>query len=193
MHTRRYVVTAGTALVCALSLTARTAPAAPAERFLHVQVSQADKDGGDVNVNLPLEVAEKILPTINRGPLHEGRVTLDKDQLQGIDMPTIISALRDSPDNKIVTIRQKDENIDVAKTDGNIVVHVRESGKSGDNVNVTVPISVVNALFSTEQQNQIDVAAALNALDKAGDTFLVTVESTSEHVRVWIDSHSQPQ
>jgi hypothetical protein len=193
MHSRRYIATTATAFVCALFLTVRTAPAAPAERYLHVQVSQADKDGGDVNVNLPLEVAEKILPTINRGPLHEGRVTLNKDQLQGIDMPTIISALRDSPDNKMVTVRQKDENIDVAKSDGNIVVHVHETGKKGDDVNVTVPLSVVNALFSTEQQNQIDVAAALNALDKAGDTFLVTVENTSEHVRVWIDSHSQPQ
>jgi len=193
MHSRRYVVTAATALVCALFLTARTAPAAPADRFLHVQVSQADKDGGDVNVNLPLEVAEKILPTINRGPLHEGKVTLENDQLQGIDMPAIISALRDSPDNKIVTVRQKDENVDVSKSDGNIVVHVHEAGKEGNNVNVTVPISVVNALFSTEQKNQIDVAAALDALDKAGDTFLVTVENTSEHVRVWIDSHSQPQ
>jgi len=33
----------------------------------------------------------------------------------------------------------------------------------------------------------------LQALDKASDTFLVTVEDASQHVRVWVDSHSQPQ
>lgn len=186
-------VAAAMAVLCAAFLTARAASAAPEEKFLHVQVSDTKTSGENVNVNLPLTVAEKVLPTINRGPLHDGRVTLDRNQLQGIDMPTIIDAIKTSPDNKMVTVRQKDENIDVSKAGGNIVVHVNDTGKHGDNVNVTVPISVVDALFSTTQKNEIDVAAALQALDKAGDTFLVTVENASEHVRVWVDSHSQPQ
>jgi hypothetical protein len=174
-------------------MTARTAAAAPADRYLHVQVSDTGNKGEDVNVNLPLSVAEKVLPTIDRGPLHQGRVTLDRDQLQGIDVPTIVDALKNSPDNKIVTVRDRDDNIDVSKQNGNIIVHVNETGKKGDNVNVTVPITVVDALFSTAHKNEIDVAAALQALDNAGDTFLVTVENTTEHVRVWVDSHNQPQ
>ncbi|MGH9572005.1 MAG: hypothetical protein ACRD40_00530 [Candidatus Acidiferrales bacterium] len=201
MHTRSVVSTtgrlaaAGAALLCAAVLMARAATAAPApaEKFLHVQVSDTKASGENVNVNLPLTVAEKVLPTINRGPLHNGRVMLDRDQLNGIDVPTIIDAIKTSPDNKMVTVRQKNENIDVSKTGGNIVVHVNDTGKHGDNVNVTVPIAVVDALFSTTQKNEIDVAAALQALDKASDTFVVTVENASEHVRVWIDSHSQPQ
>jgi hypothetical protein len=184
---------AAAALLCAVFLMVRAAAAAPEERFLHVQVSDTKTSGENVNVNLPLSLAEKVLPTIDRGPLHQGRVTLDRDQLKGIDMPTIIAALKSSPDNKMVTVRQKDENIDVSKAGGNIVVHVNDTGKHGDNVNVTVPISVVDALFSPTQKNEIDVAAALQALDKAGDTFLVTVENATEHVRVWVDSHSQPQ
>jgi hypothetical protein len=195
MHTRWALGTmTAVALFCTVLTTARTAAAAPADRFLHVQVSDSGNKGEDVNVNLPLSVAEKVLPTIDRGPLHQGRVTLDKDQLQGIDVPTIVDAIRSSPDNKLVTVKDKSgENIDVSKANGNIVVHINEPGKKGDNVNVTVPISVVNALFSTAQKNEIDVAAALQALDNAGDTFLVTVENTGEHVRVWVDSHSQPQ
>jgi len=199
MHTRSVVSTLGrfaataTALFCAVFLLARAAGAAPEEKFLHVQVSDTKTSGENVNVNLPLTVAEKVLPTINRGPLHNGRVTLDRNQLEGIDMPTIIDAIKTSPDNKMVTVRQKDENIDVSKAGGNIVVHVNETGKHGDNVHVTVPISVVDALFSTTQKNEIDVAAALQALDQASDSFLVTVENASEHVRVWVDSHSQPQ
>jgi hypothetical protein len=201
MQTRSVVSTKGrlaaaaAALLCAAFLIAKAATAAPApeEKFLHVQVSDTKASGENVNVNLPLTVAEKVLPTINRGPLHNGRVMLDRDQLQGIDLPTIIDAIKTSPDNKMVTVRQKNENIDVSKAGGNIVVHVNDTGKHGDNVNVTVPISVVDALFSTTQKNEIDVAAALQALDKASDAFMVTVENASEHVRVWIDSHSQPQ
>ena len=199
MHTRSNVSTTGrlvaaaTVMLCAAFLMARAAAAAPEEKFLHVQVSDTKTSGENVNVNLPLTVAEKVLPTINRGPLHNGRVTLDRDQLQGIDMPTIIDAIKTSPDNKMVTVRQKDETIDVSKAGGNIVVHVNDAGKHGDNVDVTVPIAVVDALFSTTQKNEIDVAAALQALDKASDSFLVTVENATEHVRVWVDSHSQPQ
>lgn len=182
---------AAAAFFCALSV---PLVAAPADRYLHVQVSDSGNKGEDVNVNLPLSVAEKVLPTIDRGPLHQGRVMLDRDQLKGIDMPTILEAIRNSPDNKLVTVKDKDgENIDVSKADGKIVVHVNQPGKKGDNVNVTVPIAVVDALFSTAQKNEINVAAALQALDNAGDTFLVTVENTSEHVRVWVDSHNQPQ
>lgn len=191
MHMRSAFGMAATALFCAV-MTARTV-AAPADRYLHVQVSDMGNKGEDVNVNLPLSVAEKVLPTIDRGRLHQGRVTLDRDQLRGIDVPTIVDALRNSPDNKIVTVRDKDQNIDVSKANGNIVVHVIDAGKKGDNVNVTVPITVVDALFSTTHKDEIDVAAALQALDNAGDTFLVTVENTSEHVKVWVDSHNQPQ
>ena len=187
----RAVGITATGLFCTAFLLAGIAAAAPADRYLHVQVSDTNKAGESVNVNLPLSVAEKVLPTIDRGPLHQGRVTLDRDQLKGIDMPAIIDALRNSPDNKIVMVRQQDQNIDVSKAGGNIVVHVADAGKRGDNVNVTVPIAVVDALFSTAQRNEIDVAAALQALDKAGDTFLVTVENATEHVRVWVDSQSQ--
>lgn len=201
MHTRSAVSTtarlaaAAAALLCAAFLMAKAAAAAPApeEKFLHVQVSDTKTNGENVNVNLPLTVAEKVLPTINRGPLHNGRVTLDRNQLDGIDMPTIIDAIKTSPDNKMVTVRQKDENIDVSKAGDTIMVHVNDTGKHGDNVNVTVPISVVDALFSTTHRNEIDVAAALQALDKASDAFMVTVENAGEHVRVWVDSHSQPQ
>ncbi len=199
MQTRSVVSTTGrlaapaVALLCAAFSMARGATAAPAEKFLHVQVSDTKANGENVNVNVPLSLAEKVLPTIDRGPLHNGRVTFDHNELQGIDMPTIIDAIKTSPDNKMVTVRQKDENIDVSKEGDTIMVHVNDTGKHGDNVNVTVPISVVDALFSTTQENEIDVAAALHALDNASDSFLVTVENAGQHVRVWVDSHSQPQ
>jgi hypothetical protein len=181
------------ALACFVFVAAQPSPAAPADRYLHVQVADASKSGENVNVNLPLSVAEKVLPTINRGPLHQGRVTVPNNALQGIDIRTIIDAVRTGPDSKIVTVNNKDENIAVEKSNNNIIVHVKDTKAHGDNVDVSVPISVVDALFSNTQKDEVDVAAALQALDNAGDTFLVTVVNAGEHVRVWVDSHSEPQ
>jgi len=38
----------------------------------------------------------------------------------------------------------------------------------------------------------VDVAAALRALSDAGDSLLVTVESATEHVKIWVDSNGNP-
>jgi hypothetical protein len=191
MHKRPILCTAAATLLTLL-LMPQLAPAAPADRFLHVQVSQSNKNG-DVNVNLPLSVAEKVLPTIDRGPLHQGRVTVDQDAFKGIDIPTILEAIRTSPDNQIVSAKQDTQTVNIEKSHGNIVIHVTNSKSRGENVDVTVPLSVVDALFSGTQKNELDVVGALQALDKAGDTFLVTVQSATEHVRVWVDSNSQAQ
>ena len=195
MH--KHLLLGAIALIGTSFLAARTTPAAPADRFLHVQVSDSGRNGENVNVNLPLGVAEKVLPTINKGPLHNGRVTVPtdalNDALQGIDVPTILDAVRTSPDNQIVSVKQGTQNIDVSKSHGNIIVHIKDSKLRGENVDVTVPLSVVNALFNGTQKGELDVAAALQELDKVGNDFLVTVEDANEHVRVWIDSQSQPQ
>lgn len=191
MH--KHLLFAGIALIGTTFLAARTTPAAPADRFLHVQVSETSHNGENVNVNLPLGVAEKVLPTIDKGPLHNGRVTVPNNAFQGIDIPTILDAVRTSPDNQIVSVKQDTENIDVSKSHGNLVVHVKDPKSHGQTVDVSVPLTVVNALFSGTQKDELDVAAALQELDKVGNDFLVTVEDANERVRVWIDSQSQPQ
>jgi hypothetical protein len=53
---------------------------------------------------------------------------------------------------------------------------------------VTIPLKVVDALFSTSKDNELNVVAALHALSDAGDALLVTVQDASQHVRIWVDS-----
>ena len=50
--------------------------------------------GESVNVNVPLSMAEKILPTVNKGSLHNGHVTIGKADLNDVDVRTILDALR---------------------------------------------------------------------------------------------------
>jgi hypothetical protein len=178
-----------------VAVKAATGPAKPAttERYLHVKVNGGEK-GESVNVNLPLSLAEKILPTINHGDLHNGRVTISHADINDVDVRAILDAIRTAPDNEFVTVKSNEQDVRVAKINGNLVIHVRDSGKdagkSGQKVDITVPMKVVDALFSTAKQNELDVAAAIRALGEAGETVLVSVQDAEQTVKIWIDSKS---
>jgi ribonuclease HI len=49
---------------------------------------------------------------------------------------------------------------------------------------------VVEALVSDTTENQLNIEAAIKALQNAGDTTLVRVSGSDENVRVWIDSRN---
>ena len=103
-----------------LAVTAMAAPttAAPAtERYLHVKVDDATK-GESVNVNLPLSMAAAILPTVNKGTLHNGHVTIGEADFNGVDVRALLDAIRTAPDNEFVTVKEKDQDVRVAKSDG---------------------------------------------------------------------------
>jgi hypothetical protein len=71
-----------------------------------------------------------------------------------------------------------------------LVVHIRDSAKDRENVDVTVSLKVVDALFATAKQNELDVAAALRALSDDGDILSVTVHDARRPIRIWVDTHS---
>jgi hypothetical protein len=182
-------------MICVLAGLAVTAPAAmatPTERYLHVKVENASK-GESVNVNVPLSMAEKILPTINKNNMHNGHVTIGHADMDDVDIRALLDAVRTAPDNEFVTVKEKDQDVRVAKANGNLVVHVRDAAKGGQKVDITIPMKVVDALLSTAKDNELDICAAIRALSDAGDALLVTVEDASEHIRIWVDSKGSPE
>lgn len=193
MRTRRTRIQA-TAMALSLCVAAIFATAAPAmaasgERYLHVRVQDAQK-GESVNVNVPLTMAEKILPAINHEPLHNGVVTVHDADMNGIDVRAILDAVRTAPDNEFVTVTEKNQNVRVAKANGNILIHVRNHENKEQNVDITVPMKVIDALFSTAEQDELNVAAALQSLADEGSTLLVIVHDASQNVRIWVDSNA---
>jgi hypothetical protein len=179
------------AVLCLLAtgaLAAATATiAGTTERYLHVKVDDA-KNGESVNVNVPLSLAEKILPAVNKGNLHQGKVTIGDVETDGVDIHAILDAIRTAPDNEFVTVKEKDQDVRVAKSNGNLIIHVKNNKNDGEKMDVTVPMKVVDALFSTAKKDELDIAAAIRALSDAGDILIVTVQNASQHVRVWVDS-----
>jgi len=165
------------------------------ERWLHVRVVNTDDRGESVRVNVPLEMAEKVLPAIDKDRLHKGKVRFDQKEIEGVDLKALLDALRSSKDGEYVTVQGGDNDVRVAKQNGFMLVHVTEKHTATKNgkpveksrVEVKVPMKVVDALFSAGK-DELDLVAALHALSANGDTELVSVKSDDSTVHVWLDS-----
>jgi hypothetical protein len=166
------------------------------DRWLHVRVVSTESKNETVRVNVPLDMAEKVLPAINKDRLHNGKVRFNDTDMNGVDLKTILDAVRTAKDGEFVTVQSNDSDVRVAKQGGYMFVHVTEktpsSTKNGQpseksRVEVKIPMKVVDALFSAGK-DELDLVAALRALSAHGDTELVSVKSDDNTVRIWLDS-----
>jgi len=162
--------------------------AASPERYLHVRITNPTTHEL-VRVNVPLSLAEKIIPAINHGQLRDGKVQFGGFSADNVNLKAILEALKTAPEGEFVTVQQNDSDVHVAKEHGQLVVHVIDK-QSKEKVDVTIPWDVAQALISDTTENQLNVEAAIRALQNAGDLTLVSVVGHDESVRVWIDSRS---
>jgi len=176
------------AVFSAILLIATLAMAASATRYLHVKVTNPTSHEL-VRVNVPLTLAEEIIPAINHGELRDGKIHIGNMNADNVNVRAILDALKTAPEGEFVTVQNTGDDVRVAKEHGQVVVHVIDKN-SKENVDVTVPWDVVEALVSDTTENQLNVEAAIKALQNVGDTTLVRVSGSDENVRVWIDSRN---
>ncbi|MGB7282429.1 MAG: hypothetical protein WBE13_09225 [Candidatus Acidiferrum sp.] len=161
---------------------------AHADRWLHVRVISTNSKDETVRVNVPLALAETVLPAIDHDRLHDGKVRIGCMDCDGVDIRTLFNAVRNSKDGEFVTVQSKDADINVAKKDGQFLVHVHDRSKpKTSQVEVKVPMKVVEALLSGGK-DELDLVAGLHALADQGDMELVSVKDEDSTIRVWLDS-----
>jgi len=181
----------GLALAQTPAAKASSAPSttsAKQDRWLHVRVISSDAKGETVRVNVPLELAEKVLPAINHDRLHGGKVKIDCAHVNDVDLRVMVDAIRSAKDGEYVTVQGTENDVRVAKQDNHLIVHVLDKGKAKrSQVEIKVPMKVIDALFSAGK-DELDLVAALHALSAAGDTELVSVKDNENTVKVWLDS-----
>jgi hypothetical protein len=179
------------------------------EQWIHVRVESREDKTETVRVNVPVEMAVKVLPAIKHKNLCDGKVHIDSAHLDDVDLHTMLDAVRTAKDGEYVTVQSKENDVRVAKSGGYLYIHATEkkhrekAGKAGEGkesankmpaawepkVEVKVPMKVVDALLSAGK-DELDVVAALRALSANGNTELVNVKDEENTVRVWIDSKS---
>lgn len=171
-----------------LSLATAFAVTATTTRYLHVKVSNPGTHEL-VRVNVPLTLAEKVIPAINHGQLRDGKVEIGNFRADNVNVHAILDALKTAPEGEFVSVQDTGSDVRVAKERGQLVVHVIDKN-SRENVDVTIPWDVAQALISDTNEDQLNVEAAVKALETVGDTTLVRVSGQDENVRVWIDSRN---
>lgn len=161
------------------------------ERWLHVRVEDTGEKGELVRVNLPLSVAEKVLPAVKAHKMENGRIKLSEMRLHDVDLRAVLEAVRGGADGEYVTVesKRKGETVRVAKKAGHLIVEVREQkeGAQVEKVDIKMPMTLVDALLSGPK-DELDVLAAIRVLRTLSDTELVTVRDKGNTVRVWVDS-----
>jgi hypothetical protein len=171
----------------------KSTTSASQDRWLHVRVISTDNKGETVRVNVPLELAEKVLPAIHQDRLNGGKVKIENGHVNDVDLRALVDAVRTSKDGEFVTVQSNDCDVRVAKQDNHLIVHVvdKKAHEKGEvkrtEVEIKVPMKVVDALFSAGK-DELDLVAALHALSSQGDTELVSVKDHENTVRVWLDS-----
>lgn len=172
------------------SSTEKTATSASKDRWLHVRVVSSDGKGETVRVNVPLELAEAVLPAVNHNRMHDGKVNIDSAHMNDVDLKALVAAVHNAKDGEYVTVQGRENDVRVAKQNNYLIIHVldkSESKSKNSQVEIKVPMKVVDALFSAGK-DELDLVAALHALSGQGDTELVSVKDSENTVRVWLDS-----
>ena len=200
-----FVLAAATFLAsAAIAQDTTTISTGKSEQWIHVRVESKEDHGETVRVNVPVEMAAKVLPAINKNNLHDGKVRIDSMHTNDVDLRTILDAVRSSRDGEYVTVQGNDNDVRVAKSAGYLYIHVTDKSESKkaaakdgktsakapgheSKVEIKVPMKVVDALLSAGK-DELDIVAALKALSAHGDTELVTVKDNENTVRIWVDS-----
>jgi len=73
-----------------LSLAALADQPQAGKRWLHVRVEKTGNDGESVRVNVPLDVALKILPAIKSRELNEGRLRMEDARVNGVEIRSLL-------------------------------------------------------------------------------------------------------
>ncbi|MCI0659004.1 MAG: hypothetical protein L0170_18275 [Acidobacteria bacterium] len=188
------VMAAGVALAAPAS---KSTSKSSSDKWLHVRVEDGTgEDAERVHVNVPLSLAEAVIPAINVENFRNGKVHVDMDgggnHLQDVDFRKILTALRDTKDGNFVTVEGSKDNVQVAKQGGYLIAKVREGNAGGTRVDAKIPFQVVEALLSGNG-NELNIAAAVRALGEHGDGVLVTVDDEKSKVRIWVDSKNESE
>jgi hypothetical protein len=161
------------------------------ERWFHVHVTEGGTDPVTVSVNLPLSLIEKAVKLVPAEVEEEVRMELNDVDINLDDLRDFWREVRETPDATFVTVQSEDETVRVAKEGEFLIARTVELREGGAEVDVRFPFSVLDAMFSGDE-NELDLVAAIRALAEYGDGDMVTVSEGETRVRVWVDDINAP-
>ncbi|GAB4252710.1 MAG: hypothetical protein Kow00109_28350 [Acidobacteriota bacterium] len=154
--------------------------------WLHVRVEEGEQ-GKSVKINLPLSLAESVLPLIETPELKAGKIKIDTQELSVADMRKIWATLKAQGEYPLVEVNSPEANVQVTLKGGELLVTTTEGSEK--QVFIQVPAAVIEALLSGEG-DELNLQAAIQALQQIEPREIVRVQDQDKTVRVWIDRSS---
>lgn len=176
--------------VMLLALLAGGAAQASSKTWLHVRVEEGGKKREKVKVNIPLSLAESVIPLIQENELARGKLRIPHHKVKVEDLRKVWETLRAQGDAEYVTVESEDGKIRVLVRGNYLFIQSEESSK--DQIQVQIPLQVVDAMFSG-QGDELDLLAAIKALQQSGVRDIISIKSDHSTVLVWIDDKNTDQ
>jgi glycine/D-amino acid oxidase-like deaminating enzyme len=162
--------------------------------WIHIEVTddESDEASGEesgrthVKVNLPLSVVRVAIEAAPEKVLSKGRVHIHDSDIEIADLRRIWQELRAAGDAELVTVEEADETVVVRREGDRIRIDVdKRAEEDVGEVQIDLPVSLVDALLSSEGES-LNLAAAIDELsDQRGE--IVRVRDGESSVRIWID------
>lgn len=169
-------------LSCPAILAAAQSP--DAQSWLNVSV-QAAEDNTNVQVHLPLSMILKVMESVKVEGFDAGKVSLEAADAE-IDWPALLSAVKEGPVGKYVTVTSDEANVDVSKTEKHLLINVHQKTDEKAEVAVRLPVELLDSIV-VDAENKLDIAKVLRSLKTLPNGDIVTVKSDEANVRVWVE------
>ena len=182
-------------LLTAALLPATAQAASSSGRWVHVSIDGDDDER--VRVNVPLKLVHTLEPLFDSHDFcDDNKITINGKQLTREELDTMLKAVREADDGEYITVMDDEDQVRVAKEKKNLVVRVLEKKEKGkqNQVNIRMPIAVVEALLSGEDkggQGQLNLVAALEELGRHDSAEITSVSDGGGHVRIWVDGKNE--
>lgn len=154
--------------------------------WIHIEVLENGEEGASVKVNLPLSMARIALEMAPEEVLSEGRIQIDDEDFTVDDLRRMWKELRNAGDAEFVTVKEGDESVRVFRKGDRIFVQTDADEDEDEMVRVEVPVALVDALLSGTG-DELDLDAAVKALEGMGKSDIVLVRDGEDTVRIWVD------
>ena len=154
--------------------------------WLHLEVQEKSSDPALVKVNLPMSMVDVALDFVKDNKLRHGQLKLDTNEISVAEMRHIWNELKKAGDGEFVSVEKKTETVRIARQGGLLVVKVTGPDKQKAKVDLKIPTDVVDALLQGSG-DELNVKAALVAMQQRSLGEILTVNDEQTQVRLWIE------
>lgn len=168
-------------LLLATALASPVVAATPTNLRVHVTDG---KDGGNVDINVPLSLAQAALALAPTESFSGTTVQVGNKEMKVAELRNLWAELKKAGDNDLVNVKDGSDEVRISTKGGRVLLNVFEAGQQ--KVRMDIPHEVVDALFSGDG-DQLNISAALAKLQDMNAGEIMRVDDGEDHVRISLE------